>query len=283
MKEVFGGSESSSKPVDATPSDVESLRKTAGNVLKGFLKQGGGPEYQGPLTADITGNEQALLGLLFQDAQGASGRQGLLQQTMAGNFLPGQGGSNPYLQSAIEAAQRPTFEALGEQLTRMLPGQFTQAGHTINPQAFAQNVLQGAAGGGQPAQNSGSSAFDRAAAIATRGATQAASDIASNLSFGAYESERDRQNQAIQLSQAEVDTTVKNLQAQALPRLIEDMGIERGIELFKSRTQELLAALSSLGQFGALTNIGQQSKSETHTGALNSIGNFIGNLPIAPR
>jgi hypothetical protein len=269
MKALFGGSTTKSGPVDVTPSDIEGLRKSAGSVLEAFLKKGGGPEYKGPLVAELGDNERSILNLLMDDANGASGRQDLIRQTMEGRFLPGQPGANPYLESAIAAAQRPTFEGLGETLGRQLPGQFLQAGHTFNPATFANNVIAQAGGGNTIA--GGSSAFDRASAIATRGATQAAADIGTKMSSDAYESERTRQNEAIKFSQAETELMVSNLQAQALPRMIEDLGIERGIELFKSRTQEMLAALSSLGQFGQLTNIGQKSKTDQQNGIIPSL------------
>lgn len=226
------------------------------------------------------------------------------------------GGANPFLQSAIEAAQRPTLQGLEETLSRTLPGRFTQAGHLIQP--------------------GGSSAFDRAAAIASRGATQELGDIATRMSYNAFEAAQGReasalenelarrgqfglqtqsleagamQNQldralqvpgmeaqlqqigantdlalaqlptqmaetALRLAQArgqeagtgltqaqtgtqnaqtdltqsqvrgsEVDTAIKNLQAQALPRLIQDMGLERGIEAFNNNVNSLLATL----------------------------------------
>lgn len=228
----------------------------------------------------------------------------------------GGGSSNPFLQSAIEAAQRPTLQGLEETLSRTLPGRFTQAGHMIQP--------------------GGSSAFDRAAAIATRGTAQEMGDIATRMSYNAFEAAQGReatalenelsrrgqfglqtqnleagamQNQldralqvpgmeaqlqqigantdlalaqlptqmaetALRLAQArgqeagtgltqaqtgtqnaqtdltqsqvrgnEVDTAIKNLQAQALPRLIQDMGLERGIEAFNNNVNSLLATL----------------------------------------
>jgi hypothetical protein len=83
------------------------------------------------------------------------------------------GTDNPYLARMIEAAQRPTIQALEETLSRTLPGRFTQAGQFVQPQ--------------------GSSAFDRAAAIASRGAGDTMGDIAGRLSFDTYEAERARE------------------------------------------------------------------------------------------
>lgn len=225
LSKLFGGSESKqiSIPVDTTPAELRALRKPFVDTLTSLFESGGGPSYEGPLVAPITDAEQAML---LQLQQSGMGRQGLIEDTIAGRFLPGQEGANPFLDAAIRAAQRPTLEGLEETLSRTLPGRFTQAGHFTQPQ--------------------GSSAFDRAAAIATRGAADALADIATNMSFGAYESERGRQQQAIQLGQMEVDTMIKNLQAQALPRLIEDLGIERGIREYETRTQALMQLLGTL-------------------------------------
>lgn len=223
LKSLFGGSDSKQKsvPVDTTPRELRALRGPFVSTLTNLFQTGGGPEFQGPLVADLTPNEAAVLQQLMQSGMG---RQGLIEDTIAGRFLPGQEGANPFLQAAIEAAQRPTLQGLEEVLSRTLPGRFTQAGQFIQPQ--------------------GSSAFDRAAAIASRGAADALADIATNMSFGAFESERNRQQQAIQLGQQEVDTMIKNLQAQGLPRLIEDLGIERGLQEFQRRSETLIKALA---------------------------------------
>lgn len=247
MQELFGGgkqkSESVSTPVDATPSEFASLRGPFADLLKGILsgspgaaKVEGVPEYKGPVTAPVTSAEQALLTQL----QGLKGGVGgdLLKDTVAGKYTDPN--SNPFLKSFIEAAQRPTLQGLEETLTRSLPGRFTAAGQFVQPQ--------------------GSSAFDRAAAIATRGVADAVGDIATKIGYGAYEGERGRQQEAIKLGQAEVDTTIKNLQAQALPRLIQQYGLDVGLQQFRDR---LNALLSVLGVTANVTrpNIAQQASS----------------------
>lgn len=235
--------------------------------------------------------------------------QGLADASQTGAF-GADAGSNPFAQSYIDQAQRQTMQNLEETLSRTLPGRFTQAGHIVQPQ--------------------GSSAFDRAAAIASRGATQEMGDIASRISYQALESARGReadamgaelgrggeaaaraaqaqqaqldramqvpgleaqiqnlgaqtgatkaqtglteaqtqtQNSQTDLTQAgvqaqEVDTMIKNLQAQALPRLIKEMGIERGMEAFQNNVNSML---SVLGIAGGVTRpvISQQSDSKS--------------------
>jgi len=269
------------------------------------------PGYQGPLTAQLGANEQSILDMLMANSgQGSgSGTSGgidaatgqFLQNQVNGNYLPGnyspqdlaqfaqgvQGAyatpgydpnsENPFLAAAIQAAQRPTLQGLTETLTRDLPGRFTQAGQFTQPQ--------------------GSSAFDRAAAIATRGASDAMGDIATKLSyqttsdqlnraFQANQSARaaedtsnqaqlarqnqnsqnaqDRQIQAAglapQVSKQQVDNMVSNLQAQALPRLIQEYGIERGMDEFNNRMNSLLSVLGIAGGVTQPT-VSQSSKS----------------------
>lgn len=188
------------------------------------------PTYDGPLTAPLGANEKTILDKLMANANGTApdsdataGLKEFLRRGLDGNAAT----DNPFLQSYIEAAQRPTMQGLEETLTRALPGRFTQNGQFVQPQ--------------------GSSAFDRAAAIATRGAADASGDIATKIS---YNQVNDAQNRGLDAAKAlpgvnaqEVDTMVKNLQAQALPRLIQENGIERGLALFNTRLDGLLKTL----------------------------------------
>lgn len=264
MGDLFGGSTSTSKPKDLTPPEFTALRGPFADVIKQLLGQAPGNPLTGipsfgaatgqPNVAPIGANEQTLLDRLMSEG---AGRTDLLNQTLGGQFLPGQSGTNPFLQAAIEAAQRPTFQGLEEVLSRTLPGRFTQGGQFVQPQ--------------------GSSAFDRAAAIASRGASQAAADIATNLSFGVHEAERGRQQEAIGLSQAEVETSIQNLQAQALPRLIQDLGIERGMAEFQSRIQAILQALQLAGGAAAPV-VANEGKS---TEKPNIIGTLLGPVNAA--
>lgn len=269
MKDIFGGSESkttqqhkatsqgqqtsSSNPVDLTPGAFTGLQSPFAGLLDNILKNvdlgkmlGGGvtsgdaQNWQSLFSVPQTANETELLGGLIGDHRSGM-RPDYLSSVLEGNFLPGQSGANPFLQSAIETAQRPTLQGLEEVLSRTLPGRFTQAGQFVNPQ--------------------GSSAFDRAAAIATRGVSQSLADIATNMSFGAHEAERGRQQEAVGLSQAEVDTTIKNLEAQQLPRLIQQHGIETGLKEWQTRVTALLDVLKTIGGVTSPV-IGQESEAQ---------------------
>lgn len=247
LASLFGGSQQSSTPTDMTPDAFKSLQGPFAQYLSTMLSQGGGPKYQGPLQANMGANEGDLLGQLMGQTNPGNARGQLLDKTMSGGFLPGQPGANPFLDAAIRAAQQPTMQGLTETLTRDLPGRFTAAGQFIQPQ--------------------GSSAFDRAAAIATRGAADASANIATNMSSQAYESERGRQQQAIPLSQQEVQSTISNLQAQALPRMIQENGIDRGISLFKDQTQQLMQILGILAGVTQPT-IASQSQGDSAKGII---------------
>lgn len=254
MDALFGGSESSTKPVDMTPKPFKEVRDPAADILKALFSGGqanplGGLGDPTPApTAPIGANEQAILDQLMQQTGPNSQAAQLLQKTLAGNFLPGQGGSNPFLQSAIEAAQRPTLQGLTDVLSKTLPGRFVQAGQFVNPR--------------------GSSAFDSTAAGLTRDVGQQLSDIATNMSFGGYESERGRQQEAIKLSQVEVENSIKNLEAQALPRMIQELGIERGMDLFKTK---ITAILQALGVATGTTVIASEGSSSSSNGIIPAL------------
>lgn len=358
---MAGGSSQSSNPVEVTPEVFKGLQDNFATQISKMLGRGSRQfDYaNGTLAAPITANETSiidqLMGILGQSSGASGAAQGLANAgqlasqagkaagsslasgsdyTNTAASLLGKAGNtvtsgvnpiqsaidyysrvtggefldtgNPFLQSAIQAAQRPTLQGLEESLSRSLPGRFT-------------------AEGGQFVQPQGSSAFDRAAALATRGVSQSIADIATNMGFGAYESERGRMGEAAagltdagtalgqlgatqgqiglgydqltntqtnrahtqntdqiaranalndtaktaadvaaastQITAQDVDNHIKTLQAAALPRLIEEYGIERGMTEFQNRTTAYLDLLKLVGATTAPT-VGQQSQGE---------------------
>jgi hypothetical protein len=274
------------------------------------------PAYGGQTTAGITGNESSLLSQLM-------GTTGLNDQAMASlnALLSGSGGypqagagtvgtsqvagtninpadvastfnatNNPLLQAYITASQRATMDNLAQTLVN-------------NGSRFTAN--------GQFIQPTGSSAFDRAQALATQSAANASSDIASNIGYNAYNlnqtlnqstaqsnaanalqallgnqstglaastsnaantltasgqnasnqltASQSNQNAALQeeqnqiaaataqgnLSSGEVSSLVSNLQAQALPRLIEQYGLDQGLQMFNNQVNDLMTILQT--------------------------------------
>lgn len=232
METLFGGSnteqQSTSTPTNMNPFTT-ALQAPVTNAATNLLT-GGIPAYQpnSNMAAPIGANEQAVLGQLNGMTGPNTQRNNLLSDTMSGNFLPGSPGGNPFLSAAITAAQRGTANTLNDTLSRSLPGQFLAAGHNVNP-------------------TSGSSAFDTAGALYASRAGQTMADIATNMSNQNYQFERGQQQQAVPLQQAEVQTTLNNLQAQALPRLIQQYGIDQGLQAFQQRTTQLLQLLATAG------------------------------------
>lgn len=244
VSDLFGGTEERRDivPQDVVPREFQELRGPVADALRGLigtgLEPGGGtPSGEGIFTAPITGQESGLVnrigGLLGQGGAGGTAIGGplrgavdaLLQNTVEGQFLTP--GSNPFLGETIRAAQRPVIEAFQDVALPRFQRGFTAAGQFIQPQ--------------------GSSAFDRAAAIATRGLTSTLGDISTNIASQNFQAERGRQAQAAeqvgQLSSADVNNTIQGLQASALPRLIEQFGINQGTQEFNRRIDIVLQAL----------------------------------------
>ncbi len=266
VRNLFGGSEqdqsSSSRPIDVTPGPFKGLRQPIADVIGSLL---GGQAFAGLPVSAPTGvaslgtGENAFLAALNQFSQ-PTALQGqardLLSSTISGRFL--DPASNPFLQATIQAAQRPVIEAFRDVALPRLQGQFTAGGHRIQPE--------------------GSSAFDNAAAIATRGLTNALGDISTNISGQNFQAERGRQatatQQVEQLTAQDLTNTVQGLQAAALPRLIEQFGIDQGVQEFNRRIQTILQAIS-LAAGLPVSAFGQQSQGQ---GSGTSTGGIIPGL-----
>lgn len=252
LTDIFGGSTQSSTST-STPTNMNPFTSSLGGSVNtlGTGLAGGLPQYSGPLAAGMTGNEASTLGTLqgqVGQGGGVAGTNDYLSSVLGGNYLPGQSQANPFLNAAITGAQRTTMNNLSQTLSRSLPGYFTANGQMISP----NNNGQG-----------GSSAFDYAGALATQGAANAMGDIASNMSNSAYNTERGAQQQAVGLSQAEVSNTVQNLQAQALPRMIQQLGITNGLQLFQTNLSGMLQLLQTLGGISQPVIGNTQSSSST--------------------
>jgi hypothetical protein len=263
---IFGGGESksssqqSSKPVDLTPPEFQALRQPFADLYKGLVSGGesnplGGIPSPGPGqggTAPLGSAEQDLLTQLQQ--YGAPGGTGAATDTYINDVISGKylnPNTNPFLDAYIQAAQRQTQQALEQTLGRTLPGQFTAAGQKIQPGS--------------------SSAFDRAAALAYGQGANALADIATNIGYNAYTGERTNQQQAVQLGQQQVQTVISNLQAQALPRLIQQYGLDQGLQEFNTRLQTLLQVLGVGAGVGTATPA-QTSQGTSNASAYNMTG-----------
>ncbi len=87
--------------------------------------------------------------------------------------------------------------------------------------------------------------------MAELGVANQVSDISTNMAFGNFQAERGRQQQAAEfaprLEREELNRTLSGLQATALPRLIEQHGIDRGLQEFRNSVNTLLEALRMAG------------------------------------
>lgn len=238
----IGGGGSESKPKDLTPGEYKKLRSEVAEQL-GFLI----PELSG-LTASqptlgaglnpydyvepISGGEQSIIDRISSEALGGTaGTNAAADYNAAlirGEYLE----PDPATREAIIAPIRREFEEtrLGD------VGAFTAAG---------QNIQQ-------------SSPFFRARSLAQEGYANAIANVEAQL----REAGRGRQFTAAQNAEAIDATRVQNalarLEAVALPRLVRDLGIERGIQAFNTRVETLLAMLQ--GILGATTTVATGQK-----------------------
>lgn len=173
------------------------------------------------------------------------------------------GATNPFMQQYIESAQRETNRALQETLSRTLPGRFTQAGQFIQPGS--------------------SSAFDRAAAIATEGAAASMGDIATDISYRAFQDAANREaalfeNELARRGQLGLQTQQLTAAAQqgALERAMQAPGVAANLqtsqaqdELTRAQTGVSGAQQSNINANTQLTNA-QQNLTNAQTGATNA-------------
>lgn len=232
-------SSSSSAPEDLTPPEFRRLRPLVSETFEEFLRSGGGPEFSGPFTADITSAERDALGEIVRGVPGFEEASRFVSERLSPDALRPE--SNPFLQASIRAAQRPVLEAFDEG-TLARRSQFTNAGQAVQE----------------------SSPFARAQAIAERGLASELGDISTRL----VADERARQSRAVDqasaLATARFDRAVRNLEAQALPRLIEQLGIDRGQEEFNRRIDVLMKILG-MATGATEPSIGQRSESSSES------------------
>lgn len=220
---LFGFDESESKTKDIAPRDFTQLRGPYSAVLREEIEAGrgvtnpfAGVSDPSIFAAQLTPEELALVGEVYRSAFGSSETQAaadLRRRTIQGEFLE----PDPRTRAAI---QRPVLQAF-EEATRQNVGAFTRAGQRVQE----------------------SSPFFRAQAISERGLADALADI----EVGLREAERGRQQEAAAQAEAidatKAATQIQRLQVTALPRLVEDLGIQRGIEAFNQRVRTILAIL----------------------------------------
>lgn len=252
--------------LDITPEAYKKLRPLLSQLLQNVLS--GGEKGNTSLTdalamipsastgaAPITSGEQSALDALIagiNPSSGATAASGLLTDTLGGKYLNPD--SNPYLAQSIEDAIAPLRQEYQDTIMPNLRIGFTQSGQTINP--------------------NGSSVFDRASALAANEYMRNVSATATKIASDNYTAERDRQAAAVDqqtaLDTSKVNNLVSTLNAVALPRLIEQYGIDAGVEEFRTRMQSLLQLLGLSAGSSGVSNAGVQG-SEASTGVLGDL------------
>lgn len=236
---LFGGSQSTqgtqstSQSVNETNPALSSLATPLSGSLSQLLQQWGvsGPQYTGQTVAPLTGNQNSLLNSSTLTQPGAASNQ-YIGSVLNGSYMPGQPNQNPFTNAAIQGANTATNEGLATTLGNTLPGRFTANGQFIQPNTTG---------------NGGSSAFDTAAALATQSAANADASNAASIENNAYNVGVQQQTAAAGLDQTAVNTSVQALQAQALPQLVQQYGLDQGVQLFQTGITNLLSLLQTIG------------------------------------
>lgn len=235
-------SSSSTRIKDITPEEYKALRAPTAARLAEFLNASGF-DYGGPLAAGMTGDEVGSLARLND----TSGRlnpelENLILRTAGGEFLQDVP-NNPFLGGAIDFVRRQVEDAfdLESAQNRSL---FSRAGHKISqssPFSDAQSRLE----------------IDRQDRLA---------DQIAGLALPLFEAERARMNEASTRGVELVNSQLANLEANALPRMIADLGVERGQQLFTDRLNRLIQAFSILGD--VTSQFMQRSSSKSSSGGV---------------
>lgn len=255
-----GSSKSKTKAKDLTPKQFRALRPefgeelsstlfgtgTSGGVFSGL--QGEAPSLtQGTLDPNafargISSQEQALVDQIFGNAFGSPETAAADQfrtDTISGRFLEPD--------EATRAAFFRPIEQAFEQGRREDLGTFTQAGHIAST----------------------SSPFARERRLGQRDFANALADAEVQLRQPALERQFAASQEANAQDAQRASTAVQRLQAVALPRLVEDLGVERGLQVYQQRVAQLMQLFNTGAQLLSATPINTGSSSSLNVGILS--------------
>jgi len=241
MSGSLGISGSSSSPRDVTPRIFKDERGFVIEQLKDRI-QTGGPQITGPFAVDIGDAEQRGLDVLEQNTFGKGGlanaQEGAIRSALAG------GEQNPFLDEAITAATRPLIE--GAELQELQDRAFfTGAGQLIQ----------------------GSSAFTAQRRRGLNDLQRNIGDVSSSLAFADVIRRTEQRLEAVNLANSIFSNQRETITALALPRLIEQFGLEEANEELRRRFTVTENALTELGNFTAPT-----IATDTNSFAFNTSG-----------
>lgn len=227
MGGLLGIEGGASESKDMTPNEFLRLRSPLANELQNIFT-GGGAQYGGLFAAPVSETETSLLQYLNAISRGTA-----LDQTITKQISDTASG-------AYADPNDPRLKAWSDMATRMAREELDQA-------ELENRSLFGRAG--QKLQES--SPFATAQAITNRSYSNAIGDIETKIFGEAREQERNRQIEAAQtgavLGQYQWDKALENLKSQGLPRLVADLGIERGLKEWDRFMADIMEALQLAG------------------------------------
>lgn len=211
-----GGGSSESKTKDLTPKEYKKQRGFISSELRSRIA-GDVPQITGPFVAPLSAGEAAGLNAFQQNAFGAGGLGAAADKQIAATL--GDPNANPFLQAMYEAAIRPLLENAQLQELRDR-AQFTGTGQKIQ----------------------GSSAFAEDRMRSVRDTERTIADVGVQLAY----QERQNQLQAVNLANARLQEQREGIATLALPRLIEQFGIDKANAELQRRYQIMDEALQQL-------------------------------------
>ncbi len=278
VKDLLLGQEAQPARVEDVRSPGQSaLGEQLASFLSGAIQQGGLPQFQGPTVAGLGGQEQQIIGLLDGILSGGFGGNEINQAQGVINRTAGGGAANPLIQGI---ASQPgvvddTFASLGELVSGrtldpnapFIQNQIQAATRPIF-EAFEDdlgNLTSAATQAGQFVQPGSSSPFELARARLQTGVANAIGDTSAGIVTQNLNRERDRQlnltgllgntfesgeNRALNAAtgqpafqRGQLGGLTDALNISALPRMITQLGLDRGLDQFNTQQGNLLNLL----------------------------------------
>jgi hypothetical protein len=230
MGGMSGGS-SHSKPKDMTPRAYRGLREPTALRLNQLSDFRNTPGWGGVYSAPITSGEQAGVNRFSDYVLGDQGSFDYLSRMGRGEYV----NKNPWVDEMVRLS--------GENLMDM-----------YNTGDLERRALFHRAGQQDLSENS---PFAQASAELAGNFLRAVSEANVGIRGQAYESDMGRSLQANQLLAGLMQA---NLEAQSVPRLIADLGVQRGMEEFNARRTFLQNMLTTAAQVSSPT-LGQKTDS----------------------
>ena len=241
------GGSSKNKPRDLTPVEFKNQRGLVADSLVDTI-EGRGPKIEGPFVAPLTGGERTGLDALKFGAF-AEGGLGSDQEAALRAALTG-GQENPFLQDAIQSSSRAVLQ-------------------NAELEELRDRALFGTAG--QKLQ--GSSAFTEERVRDVGNTEQTIANIATELSFADVQRRSRERLEAAALTNARFAEQRQTIETLALPRLVEQFGLDKANEEAARRIKAIEEAIALLGELGSPKGqIGQKGSAVNASVGIADIG-----------